>query len=84
MSPTLPEDGVTPRVASNSYSGSPDLPALVPVDRAAYELSMSEGWVRKHISAGRIPVRYFGRQVRIPRESVLKLIENGLDEKEAG
>ncbi len=79
MTSTLP-DGVTHRVRSNSYSGSPDLPALVPVGRAAAELSMSEGWVRQRISDGTLPVRYFGRQIRIPRENVQQLIENGLDE----
>ncbi len=85
MTSTLPEDGpVTHRVTSNSHSGSPDLPLLVSVSQAAYELSMSESWLRARIRDGALPVRYFGRQVRIPRASVQELIDNGLETSEAG
>ncbi len=78
MISTLPEEeGPLTRRVRN-------LPLLLSAEQVAAELSMSEGWLRKHISAGRIPVTRLGRRVRVSRETVLLLAERGLDESEAG
>jgi excisionase family DNA binding protein len=56
-----------------------NLPLLLSAEQVAAELGMSTSWVRKHISAERIPVQHLGRNVRIHRVTLPELAENGLD-----
>lgn len=53
-------------------------PFLKPKELAAI-INVTPECVRSWIYHGRIPVRRFGRAVRIPREVALRIVEGGLE-----
>ena len=54
-------------------------PFLKPKELAAI-INVTPECVRSWIYRGRIPVRRFGRAVRIPREVVVRIVEGGLED----
>lgn len=55
-------------------------PVLARVPEAAAYLNVSSAWIYKEISAGRMPVRRLGNNVRIPWEYLRERAKNSSDE----